>query len=115
MRVCQKNWFGGGPTVYYLPGTSGWSSTFAGHRTALWTLPYPQVLNNAPGFGVQNNQFGFTISWATNLSIIVQAATNLANPVWTPMATNPLVNGTNFFSDPNWSNYPGHFYRISSP
>jgi hypothetical protein len=104
-----------GAVVYYLPGASGWSSTFAGRPTALWTLPYPQVLNNAPGFGVQNKHFGFTISWATNRSIIVQAATNLTNPVWTPVATNPLVNGTNFFSDPNWTNYPGRFYRILSP
>ena len=101
-------------TVYYLPGTTGWGTTFACVPTAPWTLPYPLVLNSASGFGVQSNGFGFTISWATNLSVVVEAATHLANPVWTPLATNPLVNGTNYFSDPNWTNYPGRFYRIVS-
>jgi hypothetical protein len=101
-------------TVYYLPGTTGWGTTFACVPTAPWTLPYPLVLNSASGFGVQSNGFGFTISWATNRSVVVEAATNLANPVWTPLATNPLVNGTNYFSDPNWTNYPRRFYRIVS-
>ena len=101
-------------TVYYLPGTTGWGTTFACVPTAPWTLSYPLVLNSASGFGVQSNGFGFTISWATNLSVVVEAATDLANPVWTPLATNPLVNGTNYFSDPNWTNYPGRFYRIVS-
>ena len=101
-------------TVYYLPGTTGWGTTFACVPTAPWTLPYPLVLNSASGLGVQSNGFGFTISWATNLSVVVEAATHLANPVWTPLATNPLVNGTNYFSDPNWTNYPGRFYRIVS-
>ena len=71
-------------TVYYLPGTTGWGTTFACVPTAPWTLPYPLVLNSASGFGVQSNGFGFTISWATNLSVVVEAATHLANPVWTP-------------------------------
>ena len=67
------------------------------------------------GLGVRSNSFGFTISWATNISVVVQACTNLANPVWTPLATNPLVGGTNYFSDPEWTNYPRRFYRITTP
>jgi len=31
------------PTVYYLPGASGWGSTFAGARTALWPPPVIQT------------------------------------------------------------------------
>jgi hypothetical protein len=45
---------------------------------------------------------------------LVQATTNLANPVWTPLATNPLVGGMNYFSDPKWTNYPRRFYRVRS-
>jgi hypothetical protein len=60
-------------------------------------------------------RIGFTISWATNFSVIVLAATNLDNPDWIPVATNVLINGTNYFSDPKWTNYPRRFYRISSP
>jgi hypothetical protein len=68
-----------------------------------------------PSFGVQNGQFGFTISWATNVSVIVQACTNLTSPNWIPVATNALSNGTNYFSDARWANYPCRFYRISGP
>jgi hypothetical protein len=101
-------------TAYYLPGTSGWGSTFGGWPTAQWYQPQPQILNHSAGFGVQPGGFGFTISWATNASVVVEAATNLANPVWLPVSTNPLTNGTNYFSDPQWTNYPRRFYRLSS-
>jgi hypothetical protein len=57
-------------TAYYLPGTSGWGSTFGGIPTALWILPYPLLLNSS--LGVQSNQFAFTVSWATNLSVVVE-------------------------------------------
>ena len=102
-------------TVYYLPGTTGWGLTFDGLPTALWFVPNPLILNNTPGFGVQTNQFGFTISWATNISVVVEGCTNLVNPVWTPVTTNALVNGTNYFSDSKWTNYPARFYRLRSP
>ena len=100
-------------TVYYLPGTTGWGSIFGGWPTALWYQPAPVILGGS-GLGVQGNQFGFTISWATNASVVVEAATNLANPVWIPVSTSPLTNGTNYFSDPQWTNYPERFYRATS-
>jgi hypothetical protein len=102
-------------TVYYLPGTTGWGPIFGGLLTALWALPYPLILNNGPGFGAQTTGFGFTISWATNLPVVVEASTNLANPVWTPVATNTLAGGWSHFSDPEWKNYPARFYRITTP
>ena len=102
-------------TVYYLPGTTGWGLTFDGLPTALWFLPNPLILNHSPGFGVQTHQFGFTISWATNISVVVEGCTNLVHPVWTPVTTNALVNGTNYFSDPQWTNYSARFYRLRSP
>lgn len=102
-------------TIYYLPGTTGWGSTFDGRPTALWFLPTPLVLNHSASFGVQPGGFGFTISWATNISVVVETATNLANPVWIPVSTNTLTGGTNYFSDPQWTNYPGRYYRLRSP
>jgi hypothetical protein len=101
-------------TVYYLPGTTGWGTTFDGRPTALWLLPNPVILNNNPAFGVQTNRFGFVISWATNLSVVVEACTNLASHTWSPVATNPLAGGTNYFSDAKWTNYPSRFYRVRS-
>jgi hypothetical protein len=101
-------------TVYYLPGTVGWGPIFANLPTTPWTLPYPLILNNSPSFGVQSNQFGFIVSWATNLDVVVEATTDLANPVWSSLGTNTLSTGFFFFGDPQWTNYPTRFYRIRS-
>jgi len=106
-----------GATVYYLPGTTGWGAAFDSRPTALWALPYPIILTGANGntnLGVRNNQFGFNVSWATNVPVIVLTATNLAKPVWTPVSTNALANGTCYCNDPQWRNYSGHFYRLRS-
>jgi hypothetical protein len=99
-------------TIFYLPGTTGWGSAFAGRPTAVWTLPYPLILNSS--LGVQSNGFGFTVSWATNLSVVVEAFTDLKNPKWLPVTTNALNNGVVNFTDPQWTNYPRRFYRVRS-
>jgi hypothetical protein len=103
------------PTVYYLPGTAGWGSTLAGRPTALRLLPNPLILGNNAFFGAQSNGFGFTISWATNTSVVVEACTNVVNPVWEALQTNALINGASYFNDPQWTNYDSRFYRLRSP
>jgi hypothetical protein len=104
-------------TAYYLPGTTGWGSTFGGFPTAFWVLPNPLTLNNGLKFGPQNNQFGFTISWTSNATVVVEASATLAHPIWSPVSTNTLTAtlGTSTFSDPHWTNYPSRFYRLRSP
>jgi len=102
------------PTVYYLPGTTGWDSTFDNLRTKAWLLPNPVVLTTGSNFGLQNNTFGFTISWATNIPVVVEGSADLAHSVWTPVATNALTDGWSYFSDPQWTNYPTRFYRLRS-
>lgn len=67
--------------VYYLPGTTGWGAVFAGVPAIPWTLPYPLILSKNPSFGAGANGFGFVISWATNVHVVVEACTNLAEPV----------------------------------
>jgi hypothetical protein len=101
-------------TVYRLPGTSGWTSTFGGRPTAWWHLPGPVILDFGPSFGVRTNRFGFIASWATNAAVALEACTNLANPAWASLTTNSLVNGWIYFSDPDWANYPGRVYRVRS-
>jgi len=81
-------------TVYYLPGTTGWSSPFAGLPALLWN---PQVQTSDPNFGVRTNQFGFNITGTSDLVVVVEASTNLANPTWYPLATNTLT-GDSFYS-----------------
>lgn len=99
-------------TVYYLPGAMGWGTTFGGRPTALWK---PQVQTGDSSFGVQTNQFGFNIAWASGMAVVVEACTNLASPAWSLVGTNTLTADSFYFSDPEWTNYPGRFYRLRSP
>ena len=87
-------------TVYYLPGTTGWGATFGGRPAALWK---PQVLTSDASFGVRTNQFGFNITWASGWVVVVEACTDLANPIWSPVGTNTLPGGSSYFSDPEWT------------
>ncbi len=100
------------PTIYYLPGTSGWGPTFAGRPTALWQ---PKADTSPATFGVRSNQFGFTISWAGARTVIVEARTNLSLGAWIPLSTNTLIDGSFYFSDRQWTNYPVRFYRLHAP
>jgi hypothetical protein len=110
--------FGGeSGTAYFVPGTAGWSSMFGGWPTAWWYQyqPQPRILGSGYGLGVQSNGLQFTIFWATNAAVVVEACTNLANPNWQPLQTNTLTTGSAFFSDFQWTNYPIRYYRLRSP
>ena len=98
--------------VYYLPGTTGWTTTLGGRPTALWN---PLIQTGDGTFGVQANGFGFTITGTMNIPIVVAACTDPANPTWLPLQTCTLTNGSIYFSDPDWTNYPARLYRIRSP
>jgi hypothetical protein len=110
--------FSGDPaTGYYLSGKTGWGSWFDGLPMVLWN---PQAQTGGTMFGVRTNRFGFNITGSSNLVIVVEACTNLANADWLPVSTNTLntfigTNGTSYFSDSQWTNYPGRFYRLRSP
>jgi hypothetical protein len=95
------------PTVYFLPGSTGWDADFMGVRTRLWN---PLIQSS----GLSPAGFGFDITGTTNIPIVVEACINLANADWVPLQSLNLTNGF-YFSDPDWTNYPGRFYRIRSP
>jgi len=104
--------FSGDPlaTVYYLPGATGWGSKFGGVPSVLLNPP-AQLQAEAPG--VVNGKFSFELIGPTNRVVIVQACTNLSNPVWIPVSTNTLVGGTSSFSDSQWAGYSVRFYRLT--
>jgi hypothetical protein len=77
----------------------------------LWN---PQGQTTDGSFGVQSNQFGFNLTGTANLPVVVEACTNLGG-VWTPLFTGYVTNGSIYFSDPHWTNYPSRFYRVRSP
>ena len=109
----QQLFLGNGKgTVYYFAGSSNWPATFGGLPTALWN---PTVPAHSPTFGVRTNEFGFTISGPTNLTVVVEVATNLLGPVWVPVGTNVLSGGSSYFNDPGWASRPRGFYRFSTP
>jgi hypothetical protein len=95
-----------------LPGATGWSNGIAGLTPVLWN---PQAQTSDASFGVRTNKFGFNITGTTNIPIVVEACTNLANSGWMPLQTCKLTNGSIYFSDPQWTNYPARLYRIRSP
>jgi hypothetical protein len=101
----------GQTTVYYLPDTTGWGSSFGGAPALLWT---PVIQASDGFFGVRTNQFGFNITGTPTIPVKIEACTNLANPVWSPLTNVTLTNGAFYFSDPHWTVYPRRFYRISS-
>jgi hypothetical protein len=103
-------------TAYHLPGTTGWAEFSSVFETDLPTVPWnPLGASGGVSLGVQSNQFAFSFTGPANLVVVVEACTDLANPVWVPIQTNALTNGSFNFSDPHWTNFPGRYYRISSP
>ena len=99
-------------TGYYLPGAMGWTTNTGFLPVVLWN---PQAQTSDGSFGVRTNQFGFNITGNSNLVLVVEASASLGNPSWSPVATNILTNGSSYFSDPQWTNYPARFYRLGMP
>ena len=94
-------------TVYYLPWKTGWTSTFGGLPTAPWNPPVEPAL---PAF--QTTGFGFALVGFTNQVVVVEASANISGSNWTPIGTNTLTAGANFFHDDQSTNHPKRFYRL---
>ena len=99
-------------TVYYLPGTGNWGATFGGRPALLWN---PQIQTGDASFGMQANQFGFTITGNSNLPVVVEACADLAHPVWSPLQSFTLTDGSFQFSDSESALHPRRFYRLHWP
>lgn len=99
--------------LYYVPGTSGWgsfdpASSYRNHPIVLWN-PLAQ------SSGVRSNRFGFNIAGTAGIPIVVEACTNLALGNWSALQSCTVTNGSIYFSDQQWTNYPGRLYRLRSP
>ena len=99
-------------TSAIIPGsvTNGWSNTYQGVPAVLWN---PQI--QASSMHMQSNQVGFHITGTTNIPVLLEACTNLANPVWVPLTNVSLTNGLFQFSEPVQTNSGGRFYRVCFP
>lgn len=99
-------------TVYYLPGSTGWSSTLFGRPAVLWN---PHSVVNDGNFGVRSNRFGFNVIGTSNIPIALEACTNLTSGNWQRLQTCTLTNGSIYLFDTNWTNSKVRFYRVSAP
>jgi hypothetical protein len=93
--------------VYYMPGTTGWGATFGGLPAVLWNVQISRVRRST-------NQIDFVVYGPENVYVVIQACTNLANPVWVRVQSVPLTYGFGDFSEPIQANTAGRYYRISS-
>jgi hypothetical protein len=96
-------------TVFYMPSATNWPDTYGDAATVLWNPQFSAT-------SIAGGQFGFNFTTPTNATIVVEACTNLSQPVWTPLTTNAW-SGTNtlIFQDAKTSDYPVRFYRMRSP
>jgi hypothetical protein len=99
-------------TLIYLPGSTGWTSPLAGVPALLWNAAF-QASSVSPA--VVNQQFGFYVTGTPSLDVVVQGCTNLASPVWLPLQTLNLTNGSAYFSQPVNAAASGAFFRLSTP
>ena len=47
--------------------------------------------------------------------VVIEACTNLANPVWSPLQTHTLGSDPLDFRDSDRTNHPARFYRVRTP
>ena len=97
------------PTIYYHPEALGWGTALGGRPTK------PLAQSIVTELGVKNGQFGFNVTGNIGLAFVVEAAADLAHPVWKPLATNTWDDATAFFSDPQWRAFPTRVYRLRGP
>lgn len=99
-------------TLYYLPGTTGWTATLGGRPCVLWN---PTTPIGHPNFGVQPSGFYLPVTGTPNIPILIEATTNLTGSAWTKLQSCTLTNGAIQYIDTQWTNFPNRFYRLRSP
>lgn len=104
-----------GPTIYHIPGYPGWDTiSDPSITTGLWTLPYPVILNSGIGFSSVGHAFEFTVSWATNIPVVVEAKALTGIENWVPVSTNTFTDGISKFTDSQTGDKPTRAYRARS-
>jgi len=100
------DFFSNNTTIYYLPGTAGWTSNFGGMPAVLWNPAFG-------GVSVQTNQFEFYVSGTSNIPLTLEVCSNLEDAVWLPLIAGALTNGVLRYSEYVETNQAARFFRIS--
>lgn len=104
-------WGSTNATAYYLPGTTGWQTNYAGLPTAVW-LP---LIRQEIGVLGASDDFGFVIDWAKGMNPAVEVCNGTDVDVWNGIATNQLLADQSRFEDPESSNSASRLYRLRWP
>ncbi len=72
-------------------------------------LPPPAILPDGSA-GFHSGRFGFNYAGVPGQTAVVESSADLLT--WTPLATNLLNIGPEYFLDPSSSNAPMRFYRL---
>ena len=96
-------------TVYYLPDRGGWNGTYAERPAILWNPIFAAV---DPGA----NPVSWTVTGTPNIPTAFEFRTNILTGQWRRLLTTNLSStGSCNLHDPDWTNFPSRFYRISGP
>jgi hypothetical protein len=93
-------------TVYYLPGTAGWSNSLDGRPAVLWNPSFASMNVNASGIVT-------TIVGTPDIPIAIEVASNLAEEAWSLMMTTSLTAGGLSAQDEGPVEHRA--YRVSGP
>ena len=97
-------------TLYYLPGTAGWAETWQGRATVQWD---PRILPDPGTFGIHGGHFGYTLSAAAQVPVVIEACSDPAVGDWTVIdAVVCDADGIARFSDPDAADAPSRIYRF---
>lgn len=99
--------------IYHAPGREGWDSVeFPGHAL----VPWHAVVLSGPSPGFADGLFGFTIFGGTNMPLVVESCTHLADDAWAPSVNTATdSSGAYRFSDAASADKPSCFYRVVFP
>jgi hypothetical protein len=64
---------------------------------------------------ITNGVWSVLVSGDAGATYVVQAATNLPNPFWVPLATNASASPPFIFSDRSAASFSQRFYRVVLP
>jgi hypothetical protein len=91
-----------------LPKELKWQLTYNGNSLLLQVVPANLFQNLSL---TNNGNFQFSFIGETGSASLIEASTNLVN--WDPLLTNSPFNGSLNFVDPQTTQFPQRFYRVT--
>jgi hypothetical protein len=96
--------------AYALWASNSFGTTLSSNAVLTVQVIPPSIIVNDGSMGFGPEGFGFNLSGAAGTMVIVEGSTNIAD--WLPLQTNLLDGSPASFSDQQYTNYPGRYYRL---